>query len=155
MLPSDPSSVIPQAGTRSCMTSARIRSTIGALARNSLLAAHIVGNLQAGAEILQACMHLRANGHRRRSSRALSRAALLDREDTLAPPMAFGRVRTGLEQNYPIRILFYGEGAVTTALMTIWTEVCRALESILGQIMAGSIKLQHQKAFMRALYSSQ
>ena len=73
-------------------------------------------------------MHLRANRHLRRSSRARNRAALLDREDTLATQMALGRVRTGLEQNYPIRILFCGERAVTTAFMAILTEIRGALD---------------------------
>ncbi len=77
--------------------------------RNGLQAARIVGNPLAGAEILHASMHLRANRHRRRSSRARNGAVLLDRDDTLATKMAFGRVHTGLEQNYPIRILFGGE----------------------------------------------
>jgi hypothetical protein len=97
-------------------------------------------------------MHLRANSHRRQSSRALSSAALLDSEDTLVPKMAFGRVCTRLEQTYPIRILFYGEGAVTSTIMAILTEVRRAFESILRQIMAGSsVSLQHRKAFVSVI----
>ncbi len=87
--------------------------------RNGLPAARIGGNPPACAEIMQACMHRRANGHRRRSSRAYSRAALLDSEDTLAPKLAFGIVITGLEQNYPIRILFYGEGDVTSIIIIL------------------------------------
>ena len=74
-------------------------------------------------------------------------------EDTLATQMAFGRVRTGLEQNYPIRILFCGERAVTTALMAVLTEISGALETILGNILGGNVSLQHQNVLIRVLYS--
>ncbi len=67
--------------------------------------------------------------------------------------MAFVSVR-GLEQNYPILVLFYGEGDVTSTLVAILTKVRRALESILGQILAGNVKLQHQKSCISMLSSS-
>ncbi len=66
--------------------------------------------------------------------------------------MAFGRVHTGLEQNYPIRILFDGECAVTAALIEILTAVRRALESILGHIMSQFITLHHRKALIGIQY---
>jgi hypothetical protein len=79
--------------------------------RNGLLAACIVGNPPAMAEldILKAFMHLCTNRHGRRSDCTHNRAALLDREDTLALQMALRSVCTRLKQHYPIRILFYGE----------------------------------------------
>ena len=67
--------------------------------------------------------------------------------------MALGRVRSGLQQNYPIRILFCGERAVTTALMAVRTEKSGALETILGNILGGSVSLQHQNVRIRVLYS--
>ncbi len=71
----------------------------------------------------------------------------------LTTQIALGRVRIGLEQNYPIRTLFCGERAVTRALMEVLTEICGALESILGNILGGNVSLQHQTVLIRVLYS--
>jgi hypothetical protein len=111
---------------------------------NSLPAACIVGNPQAGAELVQACMHLRTNGHWHSSRCMHNRAVLLDREDALALQMALTSVSTRLKQNYPVLIIFYGERNVTTTLVEILEMERRALESILGRIMAGNIKVPHQ-----------